>query len=267
MKIGFIGAGNMATAIIGGLVGSGFEKKNIFVFDVMEDKLSCFADMGLSVSDSALSLTESSDIIVLAVKPQQYGEVIRGISSAASMEKTFVSIAAGITVDYVRGKLGINAPVVRVMPNTPLLVGKGATALSPSENVGEVLENLINGNALNKFYEMIEMQGGDIEKMIVSDKVVSVKSKKSGFVKKINTIGLGEIVRKLGGGRYQKEDDIDPTVGIVLTVKQGDYVLEDEEILKVYINDKDISIDEILNCFEIDNTSGGVLPLVYELVK
>lgn len=137
MKIGFIGAGNMATAIIGGLVGSGFEKKNIFVFDVMEDKLGCFADMGLSVSDSALSLTESSDIIVLAVKPQQYGEVICGISSAASMEKTFVSIAAGITVDYVRGKLGINAPVVRVMPNTPLLVGKGATALSPSENVGE----------------------------------------------------------------------------------------------------------------------------------
>lgn len=141
MKIGFIGAGNMATAIIGGLVRSDFNKKDIFVYDVFAEKLDAFSEMGLSVSDSALSLTKESDIIVLAVKPQQYSEVIEGIAPAASMDKTFVSIAAGITVDFVRRKLGISAPVVRVMPNTPLLLGKGATALSPSDNVnGEVFE-------------------------------------------------------------------------------------------------------------------------------
>ncbi len=137
MKIGFIGAGNMATAIIGGLVRSGFNKKDIYVYDVFAEKLSAFGDMGLSVADSAPCLTKEADIIVLAVKPQQYGEVIEGIASAATMGKTFVSIAAGITVEYVRTKLGINAPVVRVMPNTPLLLGKGATALSPSENVSD----------------------------------------------------------------------------------------------------------------------------------
>jgi len=145
MKIGFIGAGNMATAIIGGLVRSGFEKKDIFVYDVFKEKLSTFANMGLSVFDSSLSLTKEADIIVLAVKPQQYGEVIEGISSEATMDKTFVSIAAGITIDFVRRKLSINAPVVRVMPNTPLLLGKGATALSPSDNVSDEVFGVVKG--------------------------------------------------------------------------------------------------------------------------
>jgi len=145
MKIGFIGAGNMATAIIGGLLRSGFESKDIYVYDVFKDKLCTFADKGLSISDSALSLTKDADIIVLAVKPQQYGEVLEGIAHGASMDKTFVSIAAGITVDFVRRKLGINAPVVRVMPNTPLLLGKGATALSPSDNVGEEVFEIVKG--------------------------------------------------------------------------------------------------------------------------
>lgn len=137
MKIGFIGAGNMANAIIGGLVRSDFNKKNIYVYDVFPEKLNAFAEIGISVSKSATSLTEEADIIVLAVKPQQYSEVIEGIAPAATMDKTFVSIAAGITIDFVRSKLGISAPVVRVMPNTPLLLGKGATAISPSDNVSD----------------------------------------------------------------------------------------------------------------------------------
>ena len=126
MKIGFIGAGNMATAIIGGLVRADYNKKDIIVYDVFEEKLKEFGEMGLTVSDSSVSLAKDADIIVLAVKPQQYGEVLEGIAGAATTDKTFVSIAAGITVEYVRRKLMINAPVVRVMPNTPLLLGKGA---------------------------------------------------------------------------------------------------------------------------------------------
>lgn len=139
--------------------------------------------------------------------------------------------------------------------------------ISYEEANKKVLENLANGNALKKFEEMVKHQGGNLDEMVISSKVVSIKSKKTGFVKKIDTDGLGELVRKLGGGRYAKEDKIDHSVGMVLKIKQGDYVLEDEEILKVYMSDKDISIDEILNCFEIDNISGGVLPLIYELNK
>ena len=130
-----------------------------------------------------------------------------------------------------------------------------------------VLENLENGKALEKFKEMVKEQGGDLEKLEVSDTMISVKSKKTGFIKAIHTNELGEIVRKLGGGRYKKEDNIDPKVGMVLSVKQGDYILEDEEIVKVYTGEKDYLVNEILDCFEIDNTSGKIEPLVYELVK
>ena len=130
-----------------------------------------------------------------------------------------------------------------------------------------VLENLENGKALEKLKEMVKEQKGDLDKLEVSDTVISVKSKKTGFIKAIHTNELGEIVRKLGGGRYKKEDSIDPKVGMVLSVKQGDYILEDEEIVKVYTGDKDYLVNEILDCFEIDNTSGKIEPLVYELIK
>jgi pyrimidine-nucleoside phosphorylase len=130
-----------------------------------------------------------------------------------------------------------------------------------------VLENLENGKALEKLKEMVKEQKGDLDKLEVSETVISVKSKKTGFIKAIHTNELGEIVRKLGGGRYKKEDSIDPKVGMVLSVKQGDYILEDEEIVKVYTGDKDYLVNEILDCFEIDNTSGKIEPLVYELIK
>ena len=130
-----------------------------------------------------------------------------------------------------------------------------------------VLEKLRDGSAYKKFEEMVKYQGGNLEGLAISDKVISIKSQKSGFVRSINTNELGEIVRKLGGGRYEKNDVIDPTVGIVLSVKKGDYLLEDEELVKVYINKKDISAQEIIDCFEIDDSSGGLNPLVYEMVK
>lgn len=142
MKIGFIGAGNMATAIIGGLLGAGTEASDICVFDMDKNKLDLFASKGVTVADNSCILTENCDIVVLAVKPQNYSEVIREISDYADESKTFVSIAAGITIDFVRRGLGKHCPVVRVMPNTPLLVGKGATALCFSENVSDEVKNV-----------------------------------------------------------------------------------------------------------------------------
>ncbi len=130
-----------------------------------------------------------------------------------------------------------------------------------------ILEKLKNGDAYNKFEELVKAQGGRLEEMVISEKVISIKSKASGFIKNIKTDELGEIVRKLGGGRYHKEDTIDPTVGLVLTVKKGDYLLEDEEIVKVYMNEKDVSVEEILDCFEIDDMSGDIKPLIYEMIK
>ena len=139
--------------------------------------------------------------------------------------------------------------------------------ISIEEANRKVITAIKDGSGYKKFLEMVKFQGGDIEKLQVSDKVISIKSKYSGFVKSIKTSLLGELVRKLGGGRYEKEDVIDPSVGFVLSVKQGDYILEDEELLKVYLNEKDISMNDILECFEIDNVSGGINPLIYEIIK
>ena len=136
-KIGFIGAGNMATAIIKGLISQRGNADFINAFDISAEKLEAMKTIGVNTYTDSVQVVNASNIIVLAVKPQNYAEVLEKIRSAASIEKTFVSIAAGISISYVQNALGINCPVVRVMPNTPLLLKKGATALCPSENTSE----------------------------------------------------------------------------------------------------------------------------------
>lgn len=143
MKIGFIGAGNMATAIIGGLLGAGTSTEDICVFDMDKGKLQLFAEKGVIVAKNGCAVADMCDIIVLAVKPQNYSEVLSEIAGAAQQSKTFVSIAAGITISFVRSGLGMDCPVVRVMPNTPLLLCKGATALCFSENVSEQVREIV----------------------------------------------------------------------------------------------------------------------------
>ncbi len=137
-RIGFIGAGNMATAIINGILKNKAKSaENISVFDLDTEKLSVMKNKGIDTVTSGAELTKKSDIIVLAVKPQNYDEVLSEIRSSANDTKVFVTIAAGISIEYVQRGLGIKCPMVRVMPNTPLLLGKGATALCRSENISD----------------------------------------------------------------------------------------------------------------------------------
>ncbi len=137
-KIGFIGAGNMATAIIKGLLAQNNGKADfISVYDISDEKRSAMCKMGVNICKSSAEAAENCDIIVLAVKPQNYSEVLDSLKSVVNESKTFVSIAAGISIAYVQNGLGCKCPVVRVMPNTPLLLKKGATALCPSDNISE----------------------------------------------------------------------------------------------------------------------------------
>ena len=136
-KIGFIGAGNMATAIVNGLLQSHTPKQTIFVHDCNVKQLKHMAELGVRIAYTIEELVENSDIIVLAVKPQNYDEVLAEIKTAVTDKKIFVTIAAGISIDYVRKGLGMDCPMVRVMPNTPLLLGKGATAVCRSENISD----------------------------------------------------------------------------------------------------------------------------------
>lgn len=137
-RYGFIGAGNMATAIIKGLIKSNPENtENIFVYDISEEKLNLMKEQGVSICKDSSDVVKQSDIIVVAVKPQNYQDALAEIKNEVNDEKIIVSIAAGISIAFVRGAVEKECKVVRVMPNTPLLLSKGATALCPSENVSD----------------------------------------------------------------------------------------------------------------------------------
>ena len=137
-KIGFIGVGNMATAIMGGMLKSGFiAPSNINIFDLAKEKCEDFISQGVVFCDSADDVTQNSDYIVLAVKPQNYAEVLQSLSHIDCKDKVFVSIAAGISIAFIREQLSHNVKVVRVMPNTPLLLSKGASAMCKSDNLTE----------------------------------------------------------------------------------------------------------------------------------
>ncbi len=141
MKISFIGAGNMAGAIINSLITSGRAfPKDISVFDINSEKSMAFSKLGLNVCKSQKDAVEVSHYIVLAVKPQDYETVLLKILEENNdiSSKIFISIAAGISTSFVSSTLKCEKlGVIRVMPNTPLLIGHGATAISRNEYVAD----------------------------------------------------------------------------------------------------------------------------------
>ncbi len=138
MKIAFIGAGNMATAIIKSIVSSKrVDADDIYIFDKFEDKMNELAKLGVNKCESIGSACDMADYAVLAVKPQDYEAVLISIKETCEniASKTIISIAAAISCRYICDTLGVNCPVIRVMPNTPLMLGIGATAVSRNDMV------------------------------------------------------------------------------------------------------------------------------------
>ncbi|MBR2474865.1 MAG: pyrroline-5-carboxylate reductase [Clostridia bacterium] len=133
-KYSFIGAGNMAYAIIGGMGDSA----DITVYDKLTSQYGKFNGK-VKIADSVPAAVKTADYIVLAVKPQNFKEVLAEIkdSGVCLDGKVFISIAAGVKTSSVCNKLGKRVPVIRTMPNTPLLIGKGVTALSRNEEVSD----------------------------------------------------------------------------------------------------------------------------------
>lgn len=138
MTISFIGAGNMATAIIKSIINSKrLNAKDIFVFDKDETKVKAFSEIGVSGCSCLEEVCANGDYILLAVKPQDYEALLLNIKNCGVdlKNKIFISIAAAISCDYICKTLGADVPVIRVMPNTPLLLGVGATAISRNDYV------------------------------------------------------------------------------------------------------------------------------------
>ena len=131
MKIGFIGGGNMAEALIKGITSRG--TRGIMVSDPKEDRRRYLGDAyGVVTTPSNREVALACDIIILAVKPQNIDDVTSEISGAVTGEKTVVSVAAGITLSRLSSRLKAGK-LIRAMPNTPALVQKGTTVLSLCE--------------------------------------------------------------------------------------------------------------------------------------
>ena len=138
-KIGFIGCGNMGKAMVGALIDSPIiENGDIMVSTRSEESLSELRrqwDIRTTLVNKEVATF--ADILVIAVKPTNHKEVISEIKDVISEEQTVVLIAAGITIDQVEGWFGKKVKIVRTMPNTPVLVNAGMSAICPNEQLSE----------------------------------------------------------------------------------------------------------------------------------
>ena len=132
-KIGFIGAGNMAGAMVKGLIGSGlYTPDQLLASDTDKLKLKMASEtFGLKGSTDNREVVRDSAIILLAVKPQVIREVLEEIKEYIRDDHLVISIAAGIPLKMIHAIIGPGIPLVRVMPNTPALIQKGISALAP----------------------------------------------------------------------------------------------------------------------------------------
>ena len=137
MKLGFLGAGNMGTAMMRGIAASEICKSGeiaqILAFDTDSAKLAALSDAGVQAAESAQALADTADILVLAVKPQ----VLAGVLDALRIrrEQVIISICAGISATFIRQHTIPEARIILVMPNTPLMLGFGATALAKCDGI------------------------------------------------------------------------------------------------------------------------------------
>ncbi|ADL68886.1 pyrroline-5-carboxylate reductase [Thermoanaerobacterium thermosaccharolyticum] len=147
MKIGFIGTGNMGTALIKGLINSKYVPSNsICAFDISKDKLMKLKEeLGINIGNSNKEIAKECDVIILAIKPNVYNDILLEIKDDIDENKIIIIIAPGITIESVKNILR-RGKVVRTIPNTPALIGEGVTAISYPENISsndkEIVEKI-----------------------------------------------------------------------------------------------------------------------------
>lgn len=147
MKIGFIGCGNMASAMIKGIVKSNLIcSENIIASDPNETKLNNMKnEMNISIGEDNIEVAKNSNILFLSIKPNKYKDIINEIKGSVDGNTIIITIAAGIALKDTEEYFGKSMKIVRVMPNTPALVGEGMSALSPNDRVSkEELEQVIS---------------------------------------------------------------------------------------------------------------------------
>lgn len=137
-RIAFVGAGNMASAIVGGLLANGYRSDQISAGDPSEGALQSMRALGVTqcYADSSVAVRDA-DLVVLAVKPQVLKAVAEQISPNISANAVVLSIAAGIPLQALASYFALDTAIVRCMPNTPALIGEGAAGLYAAASVSD----------------------------------------------------------------------------------------------------------------------------------
>ncbi len=168
INLGFLGAGNMGSAIMKGLY-SAKSDISVSAFDKDTEKLITLREYGVTPAADENDLVRNNDYILLAVKPQVLSDVLDTIKEDVTENKVIISICAGISEDFIRSHTIENAKVILVMPNTPMMLGLGASAISKAENVTDeefaVAKSVIESCGIavevpiNKMKEVIAING------------------------------------------------------------------------------------------------------------
>lgn len=156
--IGFIGAGNMATSLIGGMLQNSFKPGQLMASDRSSEQLQQLSrQFGIHTTTDNAQLARDCDVLVLAVKPQVMQAVCRELPQPRKPGQLVISIAAGVTCASLAQWLGADTPLVRCMPNTPALRGQGVSGLYAVDRVSaeqrKLTENVLNAVGISLWLE------------------------------------------------------------------------------------------------------------------
>ena len=241
---------------------------------IMSKKIASGADiimMDVKVGNGALMKT-LEDARTLANLMVKIGKAYRKptICLITNMDEPLgYAIGNALEVEEAINTLKGNGPsdLLEVVITLCSIIIGAVKKISHNEAKDLLFKQLNNGEAYKKFEQLVTAQSGDLKGLKTSEKVFSIKSDKSGYINKIDALKLGEIAKQIGAGRNSLEDKIDYEVGLVLNKKVGDYVEKEEELIKVYLKNKDVSITQILDCFKIDEELEKKQELILDIIK
>lgn len=168
MKLGFIGTGNMASAIMGGVINKGLIAPNEIIgsdlYAPSREKVA--SQFGIHVTDSNLEVVKTAEIIVLSVKPQFYASVIEEIKESIKENQLVITIAPGKTLAWLEEQFGKPVKITRTMPNTPAMVNAGMTAAVPNPYMNE--EEIARVLAILESFGKVEIVTEKLMDVVVS---------------------------------------------------------------------------------------------------
>lgn len=138
IKLGLLGAGNMGSAIFKSISSTSSEfSAELYAFDKDTEKTQALSPLGVTPCKDENELVSACDYILLAVKPQVLGEVLDTIKESADENKVFISICAGISAEFIKSRLEKDVKTAVVMPNTPAMLGLGASAIARDDRISD----------------------------------------------------------------------------------------------------------------------------------